>query len=81
MSAVAKPGVSKWGEVKGEGMGGGVPPPAGARGCVPGKLFKLQMHTGEFKRIFQTKINTLTPVFIPVNFGKIFKLQMHADEF
>jgi hypothetical protein len=29
------------------------------------------MHAGEFKRIFQTKINTLTPAFMPVNFGKV----------
>jgi hypothetical protein len=43
---VAKPGVSKWG-VKGEGMGGG-PLSLGARGCAPGKIFKLQMQAGEF---------------------------------
>jgi hypothetical protein len=30
--AVAKPGVSKWG-VKGEGTGGGAPPPAGGLGA------------------------------------------------
>jgi hypothetical protein len=41
--------------------------PLGARG----KNFKLQMHAGEFERIFQTKINTLTPAFLPVNFGKV----------
>jgi hypothetical protein len=29
------------------------------------------MHAGELKRIFQTKINTLTPSFMPVNFGKV----------
>jgi hypothetical protein len=28
------------------------------------------MHADEFKRIFHTKINTLTPAFMPVNFGK-----------
>jgi hypothetical protein len=45
----------------------------------PGR--KLQMHVGEFRRAFQTKIGALTPVFMPVNFGKIFKLQMHVGEF
>jgi predicted nucleic acid-binding Zn finger protein len=46
-----------------------------------GKFFKIQMHAGEFQRIFQRKVSTLTPVFMPVNFGKIFKIQMHAGEF
>jgi hypothetical protein len=40
-----------------------VPPPSS---CI-----KLQMHAGEFYRIFQTKINTLTPAFMPVNFVKV----------
>jgi hypothetical protein len=35
-----------------------------------GRIFKLQMHVGEFWRIFQTKIGALTPVFMPVDFGK-----------
>jgi hypothetical protein len=39
------------------------------------------MHAGEFKSNFETKINTLTPVFMPLSIGKIFKLQMHAGEF
>jgi hypothetical protein len=35
--------------VKGEGTGGGVLPPAGGSGAVsPEKIFKLQMHAGEF---------------------------------
>jgi hypothetical protein len=30
------------------------------------------VHAGEFERIFQIKkINTLTPAFMPVNFGKV----------
>jgi hypothetical protein len=36
-----------------------------------GKIFKLQMHVGEFLRTFHTEINTLTPVFMPVDFGKV----------
>jgi hypothetical protein len=38
---VVKPGVSKWmgGGVKGEGMGGGVPPPAGRLGAAPPENF------------------------------------------
>jgi hypothetical protein len=44
---VAKPGVSKWG-LRG-GYGRGVLPPAGGSGAVPPeKIFKLQMHAGEF---------------------------------
>jgi hypothetical protein len=58
-----------------------MPLPLGAGGCAPGKIFKLHMHAGEFKSNFQTKINTLTPVFIPLSIGKIVKLQMHAVEF
>jgi hypothetical protein len=41
------------------------------------------MHAGEFLRIFQTKINTLTPAFMPVNFGKVpnsFDFQRLATE-
>jgi hypothetical protein len=37
---VAKPGVSKWGGVKGEGTGGG-PLPLGARGLCPRKNFQI----------------------------------------
>jgi hypothetical protein len=69
------------GGVKGRVREGCTPSRWGAGGCAPGKIFKLQMHAGEFKRIFQTKISTLTPVFMRVNFGKVFKLQMHAGEF
>jgi hypothetical protein len=69
--AVAKPEVSKWGEVKGRVREGVYPSRWGSGGCAPGKIFKKQMHTGELKRIFQTKINTLIPAFIPVNFGKV----------
>jgi hypothetical protein len=29
------------------------------------------MHAGEFQRILQTKLNTLTPAFMPVNLGKV----------
>jgi hypothetical protein len=36
------------GGVKGEGTGGGVPLPLGVRGLCPEKIFKLQMHVGEF---------------------------------
>jgi hypothetical protein len=53
----------------------------GPGGCAPGKIFKLHMHADEIKSNFQTKINTLTPVFMPLSIGKIFKLQMHAGEF
>jgi hypothetical protein len=69
--AVAKPEVSKWGEVKEEGTGGGVSLSLGVRGLSPWEIFQKQMHAGELKRIFQTKINTLIPAFIPVNFGKV----------
>jgi hypothetical protein len=34
--------------VKGEGTGGVYPLPLGVRGCAPRKIFKLQMHAGEF---------------------------------
>jgi hypothetical protein len=67
---VAKPGVSKWG-VKGEGTGGVYPIPLGVRGLCPRKIFKLQMHVGEFWRAFQTKISALTPVFMSVDFDKV----------
>jgi hypothetical protein len=54
-------------------MEGGCTPSCrwGSGGCAPGKIFKFQMHVGEFSRIFQTKIITLTPVFMPVDFGKV----------
>jgi hypothetical protein len=39
-----------------------------------------KLHT-RFCAFFQTKINTLTPAFMPANFGKFFKLQMHAGDF
>jgi hypothetical protein len=78
--SVAKPGVSKWG-VKGRVREGCTPSRWGCGGCAPGKFFKLHMHAGEFKSNFHTKINTLTPVFMPLSFGKIFKLHMHAGEF
>jgi hypothetical protein len=67
---VAKPGVSKWG-VKGDGTEGVYPLPLGVRGHSPGKILKLQMHVGEFWRVFQTKISALTPVFMPVDFDKV----------
>jgi hypothetical protein len=35
-------------EVKGRVREGMYPLPLGDRGCVPGKIFKLQMHAGEF---------------------------------
>jgi hypothetical protein len=42
---VAKPWVSKWGGVQGEGTGGGkpppVPPPAGGPGAVPPENFQI----------------------------------------
>jgi hypothetical protein len=41
------------------------------------------MHAGEFLRIFQTKIDTLAPAFMPVNFGKVpnpFDFQRLATE-
>jgi hypothetical protein len=59
------------------------PLPLGARGLWPGKIFKLQMNAGEFKLIFHTKIDTLTPAFMPVNFGKVpntFDFQRLATE-
>jgi hypothetical protein len=60
------------GEVKGEGTGGCVSLSLGVRGLCPWEnLKKKQMHAGELKRIFQTKINTLIPAFIPVNCGKV----------
>jgi hypothetical protein len=66
---VGKQGVSKWGRgVKGEDTGGVDPLSLGARGLCPRKIFQI---TGDFKRIFQTKISALTPVFMPVNFGKV----------
>jgi hypothetical protein len=43
---VAKPGVSKWG-VKREGTGG-VRSRWRLGGCAPRKIFKLQMHAGDF---------------------------------
>jgi hypothetical protein len=43
----------------------------GPGGCAPGKIFKIQMHAGEFQRILQTKVSTLTPVIMPVNFDKV----------
>jgi hypothetical protein len=67
---VAKPGVSKWG-LRGKVREGVYLLPLGPGGCAPGKIFKLQMHAGEFQRTFHTKINTLTPAFMPVNFGKV----------
>jgi hypothetical protein len=60
LCTVAKPGVSKWGEVKGRVREGVHPLPVGVRGLCPGKIFKLQMH-----------VNALTPVFMPVDFGKV----------
>jgi hypothetical protein len=46
---VAKPGVSKWGGgVKGRVREGVYPSRWGPGGCAPGKIFKLQMHAGEF---------------------------------
>jgi hypothetical protein len=67
--------------VKGRVREGCTPSRWGSGGCAPGKIFKLHMHAGEFKSNFHTKINTLTPVFMPLSFGKIFKLHMHAGEF
>jgi hypothetical protein len=32
------------------------------------------MHAGEFKSNFHTKINTLTPVFMPLSFAKKFQI-------
>jgi hypothetical protein len=82
------PSLTQWrsqgfqsGGLRGRVREGCTPSRRGPRGYVPGKIFKLQMHAGEFKSIFQTKINTLTNVFMPVSFAKIFKLQMHAGEF
>jgi hypothetical protein len=46
LAPVTKPGIRKWG-LRGR-YSRGVLPPAGARGCAPGKIFKLQMHAGEF---------------------------------
>jgi hypothetical protein len=48
LGAVLKPGVSKWGGVKGEGMDGVYPSRWGPGNCAPGKIFKLQMHASEF---------------------------------
>jgi hypothetical protein len=53
--------------VKGQGTGGVYPSRLGSRGCAHAKMFKLQMHAGEFLRIFKT----LTPAFMPVNFGRV----------
>jgi hypothetical protein len=39
--SVAKPWVSKWGGGKGEGTGGGVPLPLGARELCPRKIFQI----------------------------------------
>jgi hypothetical protein len=47
IDAVAKPGFSKWG-VKGRYGRGCTPSRWGSGGCAPGKIFKLQMHVGEF---------------------------------
>jgi hypothetical protein len=44
---VAKPGVSKWG-LRGRVREGVYPSRWGLGGCAPGKIFKLQMHAGEF---------------------------------
>jgi hypothetical protein len=57
--------------VKGEGTGGVYPSCWGHWGCAPGKSFKLQMHAGGFQGIFQTKLNTMTPAFMPVKFRKV----------
>jgi hypothetical protein len=49
VSPVAKPGVSKWGGgLRGTVRTGCTPPGGGSGGCAPGKIFKLQMHVGEF---------------------------------
>jgi hypothetical protein len=71
----------KVGGLRGRVREGCTPSRWGSGGCAPGKIFKLHMHAGEFKSNFHTKINTLTPVFMPLSFGKIFKLHMHAGEF
>jgi hypothetical protein len=63
-------------------MGGGVPSPAGGQGAVPAEKFSNYTCTQvSFSAFFRKKVITMTPVFMPVNFGKIFKLQMHAREF
>jgi hypothetical protein len=45
----------------------------GVKGRVR-KFFKLHMHAGEFKSNFHTKINTLTPVFMPLSFATNFQI-------
>jgi hypothetical protein len=67
---VAKPVVSKW-ALKERVREGCTPPAGGHWGCAPGKSFKLQMHAGGFQGIFQTKLNTMTPAFMPVKFRKV----------
>jgi hypothetical protein len=57
--------------VKGEGTGGGVPPPAGGLGAVPRKKFQITDARRRVLAHFSDKVNTLIPAFIPVNFGKV----------
>jgi hypothetical protein len=58
------------GGVKGEGTGGGVPPPVGGPRAVPPEKFSNYRCTQvSFSAFF--KVNTLIPAFIPVNFGKV----------
>jgi hypothetical protein len=46
--------------------------PLGARGLCPRKIFQsYRCMQVSFSAFFQTKINTLTPAFMPVNFGKV----------
>jgi hypothetical protein len=58
--------------VKGEGTGGGVSLLAGGPGVVrPEKFSSYRCIQVSFSAFFRQKINTLTPAFMPVNFGKV----------
>jgi hypothetical protein len=61
----------KVGGLRGRVREGGAPPPGGGSGLCPRKNFQITDARRRVLAHFSDKINTSTPVFMPVGFGKV----------